>query len=476
LGSHHDSQYPFGTVSPNGFTDRATEITVTPQPGPNGRMVAVAVYTPPTLFPYLLSGQPAATTDVQLTIEADSGQLGETTLRLVRPPLLVQHGLFGSAARAIGQDMQNTLNANGFLFFTPDFGPRNISGFDQVYDVLPRAVAGVAAGLRNGHGDAGLRSAPTLSKTVAGKKLAITTVDVLAHSMGGVLARWYTTDRIAGSVPPSLPAVPPPTPEPREIHYPTTGTVNAGILSGTGPTALEGRYTSMQRQRVSNLNYRRADNFYRGDFGSVVVYGSPLRGSPLGNEVTHEMCAQDLRQQCFQPPPPKTSLTRYGIYWLARPKPASAPDSRTQPDAGAAIYDLSIGSAAYQLFLFDSDPVRVHAIGTTASALSGQPLPELASWVTNPTHYCQGFDRTTSDRVVPIESQLANFAHGHYTRIDDAAWHEEQDQDLSVQRRVVRLLVDAPANPDPIANFEDKFPGDIGCYPLECGAPQCQPK
>jgi len=267
-----------------------------------------------------------------------------------------------------------------------------------------------------------------------------------------------------------VPAVP--EPALREIHYPTTGTVQAGIVPGTGPMAAEGRYDPMQRERDANLNYRREDNFYRGDFGSAVVYGSPLRGSPLGNEVTHEICPPDLRQQCFQPPPLLTSGKPYAVYFLARPRPSNARDPRLQPDAGAAIYDLSMGSTAYQMFLVDSDPVRVHAIGTTASASSG-----LQAWlVTNPTHYCHDFDRTTSDRVVPIESQLANFAHGHYTRIDDAVWHQYQDEDRNVQRRVLRLLIDAPTNTDPTVNFEDKFPADISCYPLECGAPQCQPK
>jgi hypothetical protein len=475
---HHDKHSPFGSLSIDGFPSSATattQLTVDTQPGPppNNRLVAVAVYTPPTLFPFTPGASQPATVELKLTVEADGTKVSDTMLRLVRPPLLVQHGLFGSAANAIGQDMQQTLNNSGELFFTPDFGARNISGFDKVYDVLPRAMADLRTAFRGGRGDAVLSIDSTLTNTIADKKIAITTVDVLAHSMGGVLARWYTTDRIAGGIPPNAAPASPPNPEPREIHYPASGTVNAGaIVSGTGPTAPEGRYMAMERQRDAKLNYRRADNFYRGDFGSVIVYGAPLRGSPLGNEVTHEICPPDLRQQCFQPPPPLTLLTQYGVYFLARPKPANAPDPRTQPDAGAAIYDLAEGSTAYQMFLLDSDPVRVHAIGTTASVTSGPQV----SWVTHPTHYCPGFDRTTSDRVVPIESQLANFAHGHYTRINDAIWHQDQDKDGDLRDRVSSLLVDTSANTDPVANFEDKFPADLGCYPLECGAPQCQPR
>jgi hypothetical protein len=469
LASHHD-QYPLGTLSTDGFTIKSpgTELTVDTKPGPNGRLVAVAVYTPPLFFPYTADAAQPATVDLKLKAEAGSTTVAKTTIRLVRSPLLVQHGLFGSAARAIGQDMKKALNTNGQLLFMPDFGERNISGFDRVFDVLPRGVSTLTTAFRGGTGDSIVSGDRGSTDVIAGKKIATTTVDVLAHSIGGVLVRWYTTDRIAGGVPPSVAAVP--SPAPREIQYPATGTVTPGLVSGTGPTAPEGRYAAMQRQRDVKLNYRRADNFYRGDFGNVVVYGSPLRGSPLGNEATQEICPPDLRQQCFQPPPPLFSW-QHVVYRLARPQPEDAPDARTQPDAGAGIYDLSMGSTAYQMFSVDSDPVRVHAIGTTASALSG-----LQTWVTNPTHYCQGFNRTTSDRVVPIESQLANFGHGHYTRIDGAIWHQYQDQELRLQLRVVDLLVDTPGNTDPAANFEDRFPADASCYPLECGAPQCQPR
>jgi hypothetical protein len=253
----------------------------------------------------------------------------------------------------------------------------------------------------------------------------------------------------------------------RFIHYPAN-VVDVELRDWTIPATEEGGYGSMVLARARpDLFYRRPDNFQQGDLGSVVVYGSPLRGSPFGNEVTHEICAPDLRARCFDPNnvPPLLSRRR-AVY-----SQASDP-SRTQADAGAAIYDLAMGGSAYGLFHeLDSEPVRVHAIGTTASLLSGPPI----QWVTHPEDYCPGFDRTTSDRIVPLESQLANFAPSHRTLLR-GPWHNAQDSFLPLRETVVRLLVDLTTSAqDPATRYARNFAADSNCYPLQCGAQQCQP-
>ncbi|MBI4517304.1 MAG: hypothetical protein HY699_15975 [Deltaproteobacteria bacterium] len=403
---------------------------------------------------------------MQLTIEADSGQLGETTLRLVRPPLLVQHGLFGNGPQAIEKPMRDVLSSNGVLFFRPNFAERNVSGFDQVFDVLPTAVQRVAADFRAGRLDEALRGDEQWRSGetgIKGHKIALTKVDVLAHSMGGVLARWYTTDSIADGG----------TPEEREIHIPGNATIDPSTIpSGTGPLASEGRYTPMATDREPRLRYRRTDNFKRGDFGSVVVYGSPLRGSPFGNYATHEVCRPGMRAQCFDPPPPLLELKRWAIYFEAQPA-FGQQDARTRPDAGAGIYDLSMGSTAYRLLSRDSERVRVHAIGTTSEG-SNNGWGLLASVLPGSNHYCPGFSRANSDDIVPIESQLANFPLAYRSRFEHA-WHNEQGTLDGLQRRVLRLLVDSPASSaDPVLLFAEKFPSDWNCFPLRCGAESCQ--
>jgi hypothetical protein len=344
--------------------------------------------------------------------------------------------------------MRQVLIDNGLLFFTPDFEARNISGFDRVFDVLPTEVRGVTSKFRRGQGNEALSPDAPLRDQVAGRKIAITKVDVLAHSMGGVLTRWYTTDALAA---PGF------FPEPREIRDP--GSANIVLARG---------YGAMTRARSDPQTlYNRPDNFGQGDFGSVVVYGAPLRGSPFGNYVVQQLCTPgDVRQECFAGMP--SAPDKLALYLKA------SAAARSQPDAGAGIYDLAIGSTAYRLFhLYDSEPVRVHAIGTTtddASTLDTWALQQLAS----APSYCSGFGNTTSDSVVPIESQLANLAPPHRTQLH-GAWHNAQDSLQALQVEVVQVLVDAPQNAADLASyFEGKFPADNNCFPLLCGGGLCQ--
>lgn len=136
-----------------------------------------------------------------------------------------------------------------------------------------------------------------------------------------------------------------------------------------------------------------------------------------------------------------------------------------------------MGATAYQLFKqYDSEAVRVHALGTTAE---GETVFSQGTFValveSSAAGYCPGFNRATSDRIVPLTSQLANLGCGHFTFFN-GAWHNAQDSLKKLQIAVVELLVDAPERMgDPLARFEDRFPKDANCFPLECGgATACQ--
>jgi hypothetical protein len=465
LATHHqpDAAFPFGSLTTDGFSSRTLNLQVPVRTLPSGQHVAVAVYAPPEFFPYAAFSLPAALFDLEVVVKASQAAfLAKVPLKLVRPPVLAQHGLLGQGGE-LDEDMRQTLKQNGIFHFRPDFSERHISGFDRVFDVLPKHVRSVAEAYREGRVSSAVEGPAAGLKRLKGKRIAFTKTDLIGHSMGGVITRWYTTDALANG----------PLTSERAIRYPQNSEKSGLTISA----AEEGGYGPMTLQRDLALRYRRPENFTRGDLGSVVVYGSPLRGSPLGNFVTDWLCSPDLRAGCFNPPPTLGSPLQLGLYTRASSL------STLQFDAGAAIYDLAMGSTAYRLFHErNSEPVRVHAIGTTAPDVVEADLPpDVHGWdfiynlIENVAdNYCPNFSQDTSDRVVPIESQLANFAPGHYTRIDKKAHHNAQGALLPLRMRVVKLLVDAPPNVDLGKYFEERFFADP-CYPLECGASQCQP-
>jgi hypothetical protein len=329
---------------------------------------------------------------------------------------------------------------------------RNVSGFDLTYDVIPSHIQTVRAIFRDKKHP--LRK-PCKGCVLEGnidpikdKKIALTKVDAAAHSMGGVLVRWYTTEAFtqAGAS------------RPRSILYPPAGGVTPN------PVAAKSGFKSMTLERVQmERYYRRNDNFKQGDLGSVVIYGSPQRGSPFANNVIHDKCHDD--RGCFTFPP----LTLNQLLVRVATAFGGGGSGLGRPDAGAAIYDLSMGSTANDLFhSLSSTPVRVHAIGTTANSDNPGPAKALGL-ITNPAKYCPGFDETTSDRIVPIESQFANFNTAG-PRIP-GYWHNSQDASPELQGTIATLLIDDPSHTHALEElFDAQFDADTdpGAYPLEC--------
>jgi hypothetical protein len=310
--------------------------------------------------------------------------------------------------------------------------------------------------------------------TIYGKKFAITRADATAHSMGGVLLRWYTTDKLSQQ-----------TTVDRTIHYPTS----------TQATAAGSGYQSVQLSRTDHSDwfYRRPDNFRQGDLGSLALFGAPLRGSPFGNVLTHLWCHE---RRCYLDPvvtpavdtislPPiwpdytvplqiaLSSTTEFAAAFATAIN--ATPAARQQPDYGTAIYDLSIGSIGYSLFQqYDSEPVRVHAISTTVvgpdTSIMGQVIGGTAAaaldYVTHPDCFCPDFDASTSDLIVPRASQEANLEH--VTPLLGVGWHNAQAQADKVQDKIGDLLVDSTGlSVDPLQQFDLLFHVDPA-FPLVC--------
>jgi hypothetical protein len=456
VSSHHDTQFPIGFLSADGLSNPSTNLTVTTQQDRSGQLVAVAVYTPPTFFPYQDAPVQLAAIDLSVTVKDGTGKtLSQVQLRLVRPPVMVLHGLFGSTERAVGEKFKLALSEEALWMSFPDFSERNISGFDRVFDVIPKHISRVRALYRDKNDpERHCRSSDKCllqgnQPPIARKKIALTKIDAVAHSMGGVLIRWYTTDKLWQDDPSPIP-----TTTPRSVHYPSSTGLST-IAAGPG-------YFELETGRDDPYRYRRPDNFRQGDLGSAIVYGSPLRGSPLANGVTHDRCQDERTCYLLAPQTPGQLLVDLAVAFLGK---LSGID---QPDVGTAIYDLSIGSTVYEAFhRLKSEPVRVHAIGTTADS-DGAPVA-LAGYVTSANLYCPGFNETNGDRIVPLASQFANI--GHRTPAS-RAWHQNQDQSKDVQSTIIKLLIDgklaSAAATDLGLHFDAQFSADP-MYPLECG-------
>ncbi len=235
---------------------------------------AFAVYTPPSGFRKIREGREggvaestrdtnddlldgvAAFREVPLEIgfgaNWDAALLARRPypLPLVRPPVLLVHGTFDAPKpcwETSAQDepkdekhgtysMKEALGQRGFAVFLTDFeetnggtrGRSNESSFEDNRRVLWTNPGGIYSALRSYR---------------EGLKVAATQVDVVGHSLGGLIPRLWASDAYnAGDTSAS-------------IHFAQTG------IAG----------------------YRRTDNFGRGDIRRLVTIGTPHQGSDLGH-------------------------------------------------------------------------------------------------------------------------------------------------------------------------------------------------
>jgi len=169
-----------------------------------GQSIAFAVYHPPTDFSRY--AQDDSTTNRSVTLQADSldvqGYEWSAPLNLLRPPVVLINGLWGT--RSDWTDVTNALNPVFKPGPTPIFYDRllNISSSVPAYDqaTLAKARANALGFSYN---------APRVLDSIAeiirrfrtgsnalGNQAAGTQVDVIAHSMGGLVAR--TLEKLSG--------------------------------------------------------------------------------------------------------------------------------------------------------------------------------------------------------------------------------------------------------------------------------------
>ncbi|NOX57734.1 MAG: hypothetical protein GXP29_02610 [Planctomycetes bacterium] len=363
----------------------------------------IAMYRPPNNF---LFGQSRAEISMELTARLNDGQfnppLFTRKLRLVRAPIILGHGLFGN-----GPNMQPMKSA--LLAASPQadvdimsYAGSNTSGYDTNAHGIPIRISALVNAWRD-------------------QEIAATRCDYVGHSMGACLVKWYVSDI---AIPPNSPA---------SVRIPGGGWPNIA-WSGTRP-------------------FKRADNFGRGDLRRVITIGGPLRGSPMGNEVTWSLLVGGDYANL---------QTLFPVFAVIRPGATGN---------WVALHDLAKGTVLTTLMAGAHPDVSWVPIITTKGT-----IPATSQWNQflqavgiNPTQdYLDtiGLGVSESDGVVELKSQAYSLTDPinnpqHKIRFLANILHTNQPNDARVHR-VVRELLDIRHDDgtfDPAYDqFNDQFP------------------
>lgn len=203
-------------ASLDGLRHDETSIPVVATQIPNtDRWFALAVYTAPPNYLSASQYRFVASRHVRMTAQYQPYQGNGTTtafrdIQIRRPPVVLVHGLWGNR-KAWGDNDDVYLGDSNFKVFRVDYKDTHASGFVANKLKLRDAITEIIANVRN----------PLIN-------CAATQADVIAHSMGGVLAHLYV-------------------------------------------------------QGFGGVQYRRADNFNEGTIHKLITIDTPHEGSPMAN-------------------------------------------------------------------------------------------------------------------------------------------------------------------------------------------------
>jgi pimeloyl-ACP methyl ester carboxylesterase len=190
-------------------------------------------YRPPPSWAF---GKDSKEHDIQIEVDDENGNVVTTaTFTLHKPSLVLVHGWTGNPGN--WNDFPAVLASAGIQVdqpFLADYAVSNTCGIDIVFDAVPKAISNAVDKSRaNG--------------------VAATRVDVIAHSYGGIVTRWYMT-----------PSNQLPDGEDRGL--------------GASP-ALAFKVTIIKGTRSAGNEFLRPDNFGIGDVRRFITLGVPHTGT-----------------------------------------------------------------------------------------------------------------------------------------------------------------------------------------------------
>ena len=190
-------------------------------------------YLPPPSWAF---GSSTKTHGIQIQVLDQSNHAMVTTpFTLYKPPLVLVHGWKGNPGSWI--DFPSVLAGAGIQVdtFPADYAACNTCGLDAAFDAVPKAISNELAKLR------------------ADMNVAATRVDVVAHSLGGIVTRWYMT--LSSQLPDGQ---------------------DRGL--GANP-ALAFKVTTIKGTRPAEYEFLRPDNFGVGDIRRMITLGTPHTGT-----------------------------------------------------------------------------------------------------------------------------------------------------------------------------------------------------
>ena len=150
----------------------------------NGKSVVAAVYTPPDSFNQDKRDHRTISVNVNVSNanDGDTRTLHKVPIQLHRPPVVLIHGVWTDSDATWGKSkFKEKLENNGYKVFLADYAAHNAETFH------PYAIPGIG-----NHGIDSLRKEiAKASNSYHNQSIAAAQVDVIAHSMGGLMARGF---------------------------------------------------------------------------------------------------------------------------------------------------------------------------------------------------------------------------------------------------------------------------------------------
>ena len=158
-----------------------------PQNFSNGKSVVAAAYTPPDSFDQDVGSK--RTINVNVSDPSNPATtLLEIPIHLYRPPVVLIHGLWGNSVNTwVKTAFTNELTDKGFIYAFADYGEHNSETFDP--DAIKKPMDGKPFG---NYGIDSIRNTINYILNVYHYfSIAVSQVDIVAHSMGGLMARGF---------------------------------------------------------------------------------------------------------------------------------------------------------------------------------------------------------------------------------------------------------------------------------------------